>query len=52
MLLVYNLTAQQTEEFRESVSNINSVVWYGLPNATDLWQVVDAGLGQHLKVKV
>ena len=22
---------------------MNGVVWYGLPNATDLWQPVDAG---------
>jgi hypothetical protein len=28
------------------------VVWYGLPNATDIWQPVDAGLGQMLKVLV
>ena len=26
------------------------MVWYGLKNATDLWQVVDAGIAQTLKV--
>ena len=28
--------AQVYEEFTESVSKLNGVVWYGLPNATDL----------------
>ena len=28
---------------------MNSLVWYGLKNGTDLWQVVDAGVAQLLK---
>lgn len=47
-----NLTAQITEDFKESVSKINGVCWYGLPNATDLWQPVDAGYAQLLKVLI
>ena len=29
--------------------NCSGVVWYGLPNATDLWQPIDAGYGKMLK---
>ena len=29
---------------------LKGLVWYGLKNATDLWQVVDAGIAQLLKV--
>ena len=47
-----NLTAQVSEEFKESVSKLNGVVWYGLPNATDLWQPVDAGYAQILKTLI
>ena len=31
---------------------MKGVAWFGLKNATDLWQVVDAGIGQLLKVFV
>ena len=33
-----NLTAQVSEDFKKSVSDINGICWYGLPKATDLWQ--------------
>ena len=44
-----NLTAQVSSEFKESVSDQSGVCWYGLPNATDLWQPVDAGYAELLK---
>ena len=50
VLFVDNLTAQQTDDFMKSISDLKGVVWYGLKNATDLWQVVDAGIAQTLKV--
>ena len=50
VLFVDNLTAQQTDDFKKSISDLKGVVWYGLKNATDLWQVVDAGIAQTLKV--
>ena len=31
---------------------MGGVVWFGLPNATDLWQPVDAGLGELLKTLI
>ena len=50
VLFVDNITAQQTDDFKKSISDLKGVVWYGLKNATDLWQVVDAGIVQTLKV--
>ena len=46
VLFCDNLTAQVSEEFKESVSKLNGVVWYGLPNVTHLWQPVDVGYAQ------
>ena len=45
-----NLTAQCTDEFKNEVSAVKGVAWYGLPSATDLWQPVDCGCGELLKV--
>ena len=50
VLFVDNLTAQQTDHFKKAVSDLKGVVWYRLKNATDLWQVVDAGIAQTLKI--
>ena len=50
VLFVDNLTAEQTDDFKKAVSNIKGVVWYGLKNATSLWQVIDAGIAHTLKV--
>ena len=41
-----NLTAQVSDEFKESVSELNGAVLYELPNVTDLCQPVDAGYAQ------
>lgn len=49
VLLCDNLTAQTSEAFKEAVAKTGGLVWYGLPNATDLWQVVDSGPAQLLK---
>ena len=52
LLLCDNLSAQTSERFKEEVSSIKGLVWFGLPNATDLWQPVDAGFAQLLKVLI
>ena len=52
MLLLDNLEAHIKEEFKEVVNSLSGVVWFGLPNATDLWQPVDAGYAQVLKAFV
>ena len=50
VLFVDNLTAQQTDDFKKAVSDLKGVVWYELKNASDLCQVVDAGISHTLKV--
>ena len=35
-----------------TVAELKGVCWFGLKNATDIWQVIDAGLAQMLKVLV
>ena len=47
-----NLEGQIAEEFKKEVANAGGVCWYGLPGATDIWQPVDAGYAELLKVKV
>ena len=47
-----NLTGQTADEFKDAVSKLIGVCWYGLPNATDLWQVIDAGYAELLKVLI
>ena len=44
-----NLTAQTSDQFKEAVSDGRGLVWYGLRNATDLWQPVDVGIAYTLK---
>ena len=52
VLFYDNLTAQVSDKFIECVSQLSGVGWYGLPNATDLWQPVDAGYAQILKTLI
>lgn len=47
-----NLTAQISDEFKSEISSQSGVCWFGLPNATDLWQPVDAGYAELLKTFV
>ena len=48
ILLLDNLEAYTKDDFKKLVNSLSRVVWYGLPNATDLWQPVDAGYAQVL----
>ena len=48
VLFADNLMGQVYDDFKESVSG-SGIVWYGLPNAADLWQPVDAGYAKMLK---
>ena len=48
-LFLDNLKSQESDKFKSAVAALNGVVWFGLKNATDLWQIVDAGLAQMLK---
>ena len=51
-IFVNNLKAQVADEIKQAVANTGGVCWYGLPCATDIWQPVDAGYAELLKVKV
>lgn len=52
VLFCDNLSAQISTPFKEAVSKLGGVCWFGLPNATDLWQPVDAGYAELLKTFV
>ena len=52
MLFLDNLTSQEPETFKSAVAALKGVGWFGLKNVMDLWQVVDAGLAQMLKVLI
>ena len=44
--------AHTTDKFKNGVSELSGLVWYGLPDATDLWQPVDTGYAQVLKALI
>ena len=46
------MEGQIAEEFKKEVANAGGVCWYGLPGATYIWQLADAGYAELLKVKV
>ena len=46
------MSGQTTDEFKQKVAEIEGLCWYGVPNATDIWQPVDAGYAQKLKVLI
>ena len=52
VLFCDNLSAQTSDEFKDAVSKLGGIVWYGLTNATDLWQPVDGGFAELLKTLV
>ena len=47
-----NLEGQKAEVFKESVEALDGIVWYGVANVTDIWQPIDAGYAQLLKVLI
>ena len=49
VLLLDKLKGQMQDDFKESVSSINGLLWYGLSVDTDLWQPVNAGYAACLK---
>ena len=51
-MLLDNLEAHCTEEFKVAVRDQKGLVRYGLAEGTDLWQPVDAGYAQVLKTLI
>ena len=49
LLLLDKLSCQESDEFKEKVSAIKGLCWYGLKQGVDLWQPVDAGYADALK---
>lgn len=52
VLFCDNLVAQTSEEFKTAVRNTGGIVWFGIPNGTNVWQPVDCGYGQLYKSQV
>ena len=52
ILFCENLEGQTALLFQEEVQKSGGIICYGVKNATDLWQPVDAGMGRLLKVLV
>ena len=48
VLFCDNFSVPVTDNFKDALSAIGVLVWYGAPNA--LWQLVDAGFWELLKV--
>ena len=49
VLICDNLAAQVSNDFKAAVRELNGIVYFGPPGATDIWQPVDAGYGYILK---
>ena len=50
VLYVDNLSAQERDEFKKAVADLSGLGWFGLAKATDIWQPVDSGIAQTLKL--
>ena len=44
-----NLEAHVQKSFRNSIKDRGGITWFGVPNATDIWQPVDGGYAATLK---
>ena len=49
--MCHNL-GQKADLFKDIVKESGGLVWYGVANATDIWQPIDAGYAQLLKVLI
>ena len=47
-----NLEGQIANLYKETIADLFGVNWYGLKNATDYWQPVDAGYAMLLKILI
>ena len=49
VLYADNLTGQESDKFKQVTLKLKGCVWFGLPDATDIWKPVDSGIAQTLK---
>ena len=52
VLFCNNLQGQISDGFKDAVGALDGLVWYGVANATDIWQPIDAGYAQLLKMSI
>ena len=52
ILFLDNLEAHVQESFRNSIKDQRGTTWFGVPNATDIWQQVDGGYAATLKTLI
>ena len=52
ILFLDNLEAHVQESFRNSIKDLWGITWFGVPNATDIWQPVDGGYAATLKTLI
>ena len=45
------MKGQANDLFLSEVRSLGGIVWFGVADATDIWQPVDSGFGQMLKCK-
>ena len=52
ILFLDNLEAHVHESFRNSIKDLRGITWFGVPNATNIWQPVDGGYAATLKTLI
>ena len=52
ILFLNNLEGKKADSFKCAIAEIDGLPHYGLVNATDIWQPVDAGYAQLLKIRI
>ena len=52
VLFCDKLQGQIADGFKDAVEVLDGLVWYGVANATDIWQPIDAGYAQLLKMSI
>ena len=52
LLFCDNLKGQAHELFLQETRSLNGVVWFGIPDATDIWQPADCNFGRVVKGKI
>ena len=52
ILFLDNLEAHVQESFKNSIKDLGGSTWFGIPNATNIWQPVDGGYAGTLKTLI
>ena len=52
ILFLDKLEAHVQESFRNSIKDLEGITWFGVPDATDMWQQVDGGYAATLKTLI